>query len=44
MWIYTHGIAVLCVTHTCAFTPEEVESMISEACTSIIKNMKSKKE
>lgn len=40
MWIYTHGIAVLCVTGTCAFTPEEVESMISEACTSIIKNIK----
>lgn len=42
MWIYTHGIAVLCVTDTCAFTPDEIENMITEACTSIIKNMKSK--
>lgn len=40
MWIYTHGIAVLCVTGTCSFTPDEIESMISEACQSIIKNMR----
>jgi len=44
MWIYTHGIAVLCVTGTCSFTLEEIESMIGEACRSIIKSMKAKEE
>jgi len=44
MWIYTHGIAVLCVTGTCTFSGEEVEKMITEACTSIIKSMKSQGE
>jgi len=41
MWIYTHGIAVLSVTGTCTFSPEEIDKMISEACASIVKNMKS---
>lgn len=40
MWIYTHGIAVLCVTGTCSFSPEEIEKMISETCQSLIKNMR----
>lgn len=40
MWIYTHGIAVLFVTGTCSFTPDEIEKMISEACQSLIKAMR----
>lgn len=30
LWIYTHGIAVLCATNLCAFTKEEISQMMSE--------------
>ncbi|MGN1060265.1 MAG: TetR/AcrR family transcriptional regulator [Candidatus Coproplasma sp.] len=43
MWIYTHGIAVLCVTGTCHFTDKEIDAMLSEVCASIIKNLRSNK-
>jgi len=42
MWIYTHGIAVLCVTGTCSFAQEEVEAMIGETCRSLVKEMKAR--
>lgn len=42
MWIYTHGIAVLCVTGTCAFSAEEISGMLTEVCTAMIKQLKSK--
>ncbi|MGN1104830.1 MAG: TetR/AcrR family transcriptional regulator [Candidatus Coproplasma sp.] len=44
MWIYTHGIAVLCVTGTCTFTPQEISQMISEVCASLVKDMRSKND
>ncbi len=40
LWIYTHGIATLCATKMCRFTSEEISNMITEVCTSILKNMK----
>lgn len=40
LWIYTHGIATLCATKMCRFTGEEISSMITEVCTSILKNIK----
>lgn len=40
MWIYTHGIAVLCVTGTCAFKAEELSGMLTEVCTALIKQIK----
>ena len=40
LWIYTHGIATLCATKMCRFTGEEISSMVTEVCTSILKNMK----
>lgn len=40
MWIYTHGIAVLCVTGTCAFKPEEISAMLTDVCIGLIKNVK----
>ena len=40
LWIYTHGIATLCATKMCRFTGEEISSMITEACMSILKNIK----
>lgn len=40
LWIYTHGIATLCATRMCRFTGEEISSMITEVCMSILKNIK----
>lgn len=40
LWIYTHGIATLCATKMCRFTDTEISSMITEVCTSILKNIK----
>ncbi len=40
LWIYTHGIATLCATKMCRFTGEEISSMITEVCMSILKNIK----
>ncbi len=40
LWIYTHGIATLCTTKMCRFTSEEISSMITEVCMSILKNIK----
>lgn len=42
MWIYTHGIAVLCVTGTCKFTEEQISDMLKEACISLVKEIRSK--
>lgn len=44
MWIYTHGIAVLCVTGTCKFTSEEIANMLSEVCRSLVKDMRAKND
>lgn len=40
LWIYTHGIASLCATHTCTFTSAEISEMMSEVCISLIKKYK----
>ena len=40
LWIYTHGIAVLCATNMCTFTPEEMGRMLTEVCTSILNEIK----
>ena len=40
MWIYTHGIATLCATQMCRFTPEEISEMISEAAICLLKGMR----
>ena len=40
LWIYTHGIAVLCATNMCTFTPEETGRMLTEVCMSILKEIK----
>ena len=36
LWIYTHGIATLCVTKTCAFTEKEIEKMLYEVGESLL--------
>lgn len=40
LWIYTHGIAVLCATNTCTFTADEIASMSSEVFKGTLKEMK----
>lgn len=39
LWIYTHGIASLCATKMCRFTDEEISTMITEVCVSILKKI-----
>ena len=43
LWIYTHGIATLCATKMCRFTDEEISTMITEVCMSILKKLKEEK-
>lgn len=40
LWIYTHGIAVLCATNMCTFTPDAMGQMLTEVCTAMIKELK----
>ncbi len=44
LWIYTHGIAVLCATRMCRFEKEEIGNLMTEVCFSLIKNWKSEEE
>lgn len=37
LWIYSHGIAALCTTKMCRFTGEEINQMITEVFTSLLK-------
>ena len=40
LWIYTHGIAVLCATNMCSFTAEEISRMMTEVFISLLKEIK----
>ncbi len=40
LWIYSHGIAVLCATNMCSFTAEEIGKMMSEVFVGLLKEMK----
>ena len=40
LWIYTHGIAVLCATNMCSFTAEEISGMMTEVCRSLLNTIK----
>lgn len=40
LWIYTHGIAVLCATNMCTFTPEEMGRMLTEVRVSVLNEIK----
>lgn len=39
LWVYTHGIAVLCATGLCAFSAEEAGRMLTEVCTALLKEI-----
>ena len=43
LWIYTHGIAVLCATNMCSFPAEEISRMMTEVCKSLLKEIKGRK-
>lgn len=30
LWIYSHGIATLCATRVCTFTPEQISNMLTD--------------
>lgn len=36
LWVYTHGIAVLCATNMCSFTDSEMGKMLTEVCTAML--------
>lgn len=40
LWIYTHGIASLCVTRMCRFTGEEISNMMTEVFVSLLNSVK----
>ncbi|MDE6202320.1 MAG: TetR/AcrR family transcriptional regulator [Lachnospiraceae bacterium] len=40
LWIYTHGIAVLCATNMCVFTAEEISRMIAQVFRGMLKEVK----
>ena len=40
IWIYTHGIASLCVTGVCLFTQEEIDDMLTDVFISLLKKTK----
>lgn len=42
LWIYSHGIAVLCATNMCTFTPGEIGTMLTDVFTAMLKEMKGK--
>lgn len=44
LWIYTHGIASLCATKMCRFTGEEISTMITEVCLSLLKMIKEEED
>ena len=40
LWIYTHGIAVLCATNMCLFTAEEISNMMTDVCRGLLKEIR----
>ncbi len=43
MWIYTHGIATMCVNGLCTYTPEEISDRLTEVFAALLAQMKAKK-
>lgn len=44
LWIYTHGIAVLCATNMCRFSAEEISRMLTEVCMAMLKEAREKED
>lgn len=43
IWIYTHGIAVLCATKICVFTEDEITEMVAQVFQSLLVQARSHK-
>ena len=40
LWVYSHGIAVLCATRLCSLTVEEIGNMLTEIFIALLKEVK----
>lgn len=40
LWIYSHGIAALCATKVCHFTPQDIGEMLTEVFTGLFMKIK----
>lgn len=40
LWIYSHGIAALCATKVCHFTPQDIGGMLTEVFTGLFMKIK----
>lgn len=36
LWIYSHGIAVLCATRMCTFSTDEIAAMLTDVCRALL--------
>lgn len=43
LWVYTHGIATLCVTKMCRFTSDEISAMTTEVFLGLLEKIKEDK-
>ena len=43
LWVYTHGIAVLCATGMCRFSETEISTMMTEVCLGLLQEAKQNK-
>lgn len=43
LWIYSHGIATLCATKVCSFTPQDVGEMLTEIFKGLLFRIKNEK-
>lgn len=44
IFFFTHGIAVLCATHSCVLTEEEISQRLTAAFTALLREAKAKRE
>lgn len=44
LWIYSHGIATLCATKVCRFTPQDIGEMLSEVFMGLFIKMKKEEQ
>ncbi len=44
LWIYTHGIASLCATDVCRFTPKEIGDMMTDVFRGVLEQIQRKED
>lgn len=44
LWIYSHGIATLCASSSCSFSPSEISGLLTDVFTALLKNIGGKGE